>query len=255
MRRLLACLTAVLLAAWVVTLHAIVPGLGQHVANDISGASIVNTIASGVTDGSAMIVGIAQSASDADQSYSVADNKGNTYTSVVGPIRTTGANGNRACQIFVAKNITTGGTGAVTITTTVTLGAVGSAAQAVEVTGADTTSPVFATDSVAESADHTSDHAAAVSLTTSTEHFTYSIMALNSTSTFTPTTGFTTLAGDFSATTKASQRLVSGSPLSANPLTWVSGSARTAANCTVSIQPPASAGGAAPRCSLLGVCP
>ncbi len=254
MKRLVLSVLALGLTAFVVSLQAATPTLGVHGAAN-GGASSITLSPTGLTNGSTLIIGIAQTGSDVDQAYSVADTNSNSYVSAVASARTTGANGNRFCQIFYAKNITATA-GATTITVTITLGSVTSFGQWVEALGASTTAPLDQVGSVADSAD-SSSHTATTSMTTASNIFVYSVMAQNAApSTFTPTSSpaFTSLATDFSSLAAVSQYYSNATGLSANTLAWTTtGTARTAASCTASFVGAAAASNVPNGNALVGV--
>jgi len=233
-----------------VVLQAAAPTLGQHAA--VNGTTTYDISPTMLTDGSTLVVGIGQPGGDADQAYSLSDGV-NTWSSAVLSANTSGATPSRHCQIFYAPNIVTTA-GALTITVTVSNGNGASRAQWVEVLGAHLTAPLNQTDSVAESGNNTT-HAAAVSMTTASDVFVYTIMVGNSAlGTFTPTTtttpDFITLAGDFSVGDTVSQYYSGATALSADTITWSSATGRTVANCAASFIAPA-AGGRAPSLSTL----
>lgn len=222
-----------------VRLFAAAPTLGQHGAANSSG-STTTLSPTGLTNGSAMIVGVAQVNSDTDQSYTVADTNSNTYTSAILSSNTGGTNSLRKCQIFYAMNITSTA-GATTITVTSANGTVQSRSQYVEVLGASTTAPLAQTDSTAESADATS-HTASAGMTTAADIFVYTIMAGDGTlGTLTETSGFTSLGADFSVSSAKSQYYSNATGLTANTLAWGSSTARTAASCAAAFVATASA--------------
>ena len=249
MRRLYITVGVALLS-WSVVLQAAAPTLGVHGAN--SGTTTYTLSPSTLTDGSTLVIGIGQVSGDADQSYSVGDTI-NTYASAVLSANTGGVSLSRKCQIFYAPNISTTA-GALTVTITVANGTSTSRSQFVEVLGAHLTTPLNAADSVAESAD-TMSHTAAVSMTTDSDIFVYSIMAANSTlGTLTPTASPAfdgTLAADFSVNSVVSQHYTGATGLTTNTLAWDSGTSRTTASCSAAFIAPAAADGRAPSLTTL----
>lgn len=230
MKRLLACLVAIVLAH-VAVLMAAPPTLGQHGAAENVGSSITLS-PTGLTDGADLIVGVGQDGSDPDQTFSVSDGT-NTYTSRCLSPRTTGASPDRQTQIFTAEGITTTA-GALTITVTITNGTSATSAQYVEVLGSGAGYSTTAT-GTAESAAATS-HSATTALSTGSDVFAYSIMAANTGfGTFTPTSSpaFTTLNTDFANTAIVSQYYSNATGLSSNTLDWTSSASRTTAGCAV----------------------
>jgi hypothetical protein len=251
--RLLACLLA-LVVAWVVSLRAAGPAIGEvGQADDVTQVATV-VFGSLINDGNAVIAAVSQVGADVDQTYAFASTPSNTWTSG-SYATTTGANPNRRCIIATAASVTTTA-GALTVTATASAGTAAFRLQAVEV-GANglTMESVTSANLSADAADSTS-HTGATSLTTQADAFIYTIMAGNATlGALTPTASpaFTELSG-FATSSSKSQYYNGGTALSSNSLTWTSGTARTAASCTVALS--VAAGGApARRGTLLGILP
>jgi hypothetical protein len=250
LRRLVLSISACLLVPLLAHLWAAAPTLGVHGAATASGTTITLS-PTGLTDGSTLAIGVSQTGSDADQSYSVADTNSNSYVSAVKSAYTTGTNANRVCQIFYAKNITTTA-GATTITVTITLGTTSVRGQWVEVLGASTAAPLDQVSSFADSADTSSHNAAGTpgNITTASDVFVYSVMGQNAApSTFVPTSSpaFTTLATDFDSLASVSQYYTNATGLSNSTVAWsTTGTARTAASCTAAFIAAATGGPARP---------
>lgn len=253
MKRMAVTLVAVVLMLSV-RLFAAAPTRGQHGAGNNSGSTVTLSPTS-LTDGSTMIIGVAQGTTGA-RTYSVADTNSNTYVSAVLQSTSAGSNNPHKCEILYAKNITTTA-GATTITVTQAGGSVLSyKANYVEVLGASTTAPLDQVSSAADSSDTTS-HAFANSMTSASDVFIYAVGAQNSTAVFTPTSSpaFSN-SSDFDTTIGVSQYYSNATGVTANNLAWTGGTARTAASCSASFV--ADGGGSpavTPRGLLMGILP
>lgn len=236
MRRIVSIL-AVLLCPSLALAAAPTLVVGQHAAVDSSGTTITMPL-TGVTDGNTIIVGLSQTAGDIDQTAACVEQGTITpFTLAVGPIRTTGANGNRTAYVYYFPNIQTGGTGNTTVLCTLTNGTSITRGQWLEITGAGTTPTFDVASSNTEAADTASHTGASPSMTTSANVFVYSVMACNANATsLTPTASpaFTTLSGDFSATASLSQTYSGATALSSNSVSWGSGTSRTCATASAS---------------------
>lgn len=240
MKRLGITLAAALLVLSV-RLFAAPQTLGQNNDNGESGTTI--TFApTGLTNGSDMLIGVMQVGADVDQSYTVADGI-NTYTSRC--LSPTTSN-NRRTQIFSADNITTTA-GALTIVVTLANGTATTRGQYVELlgTGAFDTSPTGVAEADAMA------HTATTAITTMTDTFVYAaIAASGNIGTFTPPSGFTTVAvGNTSA---RSAYYTNATALSGNTLAWSGTNSTIAAGCAIAYSAGV-AGAVVPQLSLLGV--
>lgn len=267
MRRLCGCLSALLLSAlapWAasfeVRVHAwAAPTLGVHQAATGAGAGVSVAIASGLTDGSTLVVNSLETGAGLRTISTVADNVAgspNTYTPIQGPITSTGTGGNRRCWQHYAKNIVTT-SGALTLTVTFS-NTDNFVVHVTEILGASTTAP-FDTSANHDDAGSTNSHVFATSpgiTTAATDIFVAAAATSNgSLTSITPASGFTDLSGDANVGTASTvQVLSSASGLSANTLAWSNSStARNATNCVSSFVATASAAASIPNgLSLLG---
>ncbi len=228
---------ALVVGVWSVVLRAAAPTLGQHLACANSAATCTTAL-TGLTNGSGLLLAVAQFGTAADTDYTATDGIPNTYTAwSPGIIRSTGGAGDRACKFLLAHNITTTA-GALTPVVTRSGSSATYRTLAVEILGMATSSATDVTGSIGESASVTSHPMASPGITTLTDIFMVGVAGASGTNaTYAVASGFTSLTGDFAGTETTAQYISSAASRASETATWTnSGAGRVAANCLIALK-------------------